>query len=161
MKGAKIKHTIQAEHRFFYGEPEFFECGLNLFLEQGSSLNIGKHKNKYGKLAIGDKVYINKYVIIDCHFFINIEKDVMIGPNCYISDFDHGLNYSETSGIRGEDTVGGVNIRKGVWIGAGVIILKGVEIGEGSVIGAGSLITKNVPPYSIVVGNPQRILKKI
>ena len=48
-----------------------------------------------------------------------------------------------------------------VWIGSYVIILDGVTIGDGAVIGAGSVVTKDVPPYSIVVGNPARVIKYI
>jgi acetyltransferase-like isoleucine patch superfamily enzyme len=48
-----------------------------------------------------------------------------------------------------------------VWIGANVIILKGVTIGEGAIVGAGSVVTKDVPPYTIVAGNPARIIREI
>lgn len=55
---------------------------------------------------------------------------------------------------------GSVTIGSDVWIGFGVIILPGVKIGDGAVIGAGSVIAKNIPPYSIVVGNPARVIRK-
>lgn len=54
-----------------------------------------------------------------------------------------------------------VNIRKGVWIGAGAIILPGVTIGEFSVVAAGAVVVKDVPPYSVVAGVPAKIIKKL
>ena len=56
---------------------------------------------------------------------------------------------------------GAVNIEDGVFVGTGVTITRKVKIGKWSVIGAGSLIFKDVPPYSVVVGNPQRIIKSL
>lgn len=52
-----------------------------------------------------------------------------------------------------------VIIEDGVWVGCNVTILKGVHIGKGSVIAAGSIVTKDVPPYSIVGGNPAKVIK--
>ncbi len=56
---------------------------------------------------------------------------------------------------------GGVIIEDDCWIGAGAIILNGITIGKGSVVGAGSVVTKDVPPYTIVAGNPARKIKDI
>lgn len=53
-----------------------------------------------------------------------------------------------------------VQIGNDVWIGSGAIVLCGINIGDGAVIGAGSVVTKDIPPYSIVVGNPARVIKK-
>lgn len=57
-------------------------------------------------------------------------------------------------------TKGAITIGNGVWIGDNVTILPGVQIGNGAVIGAGSIVTKSIPPYSIAVGNPARVIKK-
>ena len=57
--------------------------------------------------------------------------------------------------------VGGVKIGNDSWIGAGAIILNGLTIGEGAVIGAGAVVTRDVEPYTIVVGNPAHKIKEI
>lgn len=54
-----------------------------------------------------------------------------------------------------------IRIDNDVWIGAGAIIMNGVHLGEGCVIGAGSVVTKDVPPYTIVAGNPARVVRTI
>ena len=54
-----------------------------------------------------------------------------------------------------------IKVSDDVWIGAGVIILPGITIGEGAIIGAGAVVTKDVPPFAVVAGNPARILKYV
>ena len=54
-----------------------------------------------------------------------------------------------------------IRIENDAWIGAGAIILPGLTIGEGSIVGAGAVVTKDVPPHSVVAGNPARVIKKL
>jgi len=109
------------------------------------------------KIIIGNNFYANA----GCHFMgeITIGDDVMIGPKTIIWGRDHGMG-SGTPMNKQPHSKKPIIIGHDVWIGAGVIILKGVEIGDGCVIGAGSIVTKSIPPYSIVVGNPARVIKK-
>lgn len=125
------------------------------------------------RIAIGSNVFIGGGTLIDCIESISIDDDVLISYGCNIVDSDnHSVSYS----IRKKDLAdwrhgGGhdwattntkpVHIAKGVWIGARAMILKGVCIGEGAVVGAGSVVTKDVPPYTIVAGNPAKIIREI
>ena len=54
----------------------------------------------------------------------------------------------------------GISIEDGVWIGNNVLIMPGVKIGKKAIIGAGSVVTRDVPPYTIAVGNPARVIKQ-
>ena len=125
------------------------------------------------RIQIGDNVFIGAGVIIDCVDQIVIEEDVLIAHGCMVADSDnHSVSYSVRKNDLRDWKSGGkhdwsttvskpILISKGAWIGAKSIVLKGVSIGEGAVVGAGSIVTKDVPPYTIVAGNPARIIREI
>lgn len=124
-------------------------------------------------ISIGNNVFIGGATLIDCVQSIRIEDDVLVSYGCVITDSDnHSISYSIRKNDLSDWRAGGfhdwkttktrpVLLSKGVWIGANSMILKGVSIGEGSVVGAGSVVTKNVPPYTIVAGNPAKIIREI
>lgn len=127
-----------------------------LIINGGFSFNSGAHiiVNKGAKLSIGSG-YINRHCKIRCFGEINIGQDVAISENVSIWDTDaHQVvkeNYSMTKPI---------NIGNHVWIGTNSIILKGVTIGDNSIIAAGSVVNKDVPPNSLVGGNPAKVIKE-
>ena len=83
-----------------------------------------------------------------------------MGPDCIIYTQNHNFsNISIPMDQQGFQEEKEVIIEDDVWIGGRVIILPGVKIGKGSIIGAGAVVSKNVDPYSIVVGNPARKVK--
>ena len=124
------------------------------------------------EILIGNNVFIGGNSLIDCVDSIAIEDDVLISFGCLLADSDnHSLRYS----IRKNDlrnwkagqpnwstaNTKPIKISKGVWVGANSIILKGVTIGTGSIVGAGSVVTKSIPPWTVVAGNPARIIRNI
>jgi acetyltransferase-like isoleucine patch superfamily enzyme len=111
------------------------------------------------KILIRRGTYVNRFTVIDATDKIQIGSNCMIGPQCYITDHDHG---HEVGRLVSEQPLIGrpVWIGNDVWIGAGVIILKGVNIGDSAIIGAGSVVTKDVPPMAKVVGVPARMLEQ-
>ncbi len=113
-----------------------------------------------GKIEIGNKTHIGEGTIIFSDIGIKIGENVIIGPQNIIVDFDHIYESFEIpinqQGIKRKE----VKIEEDVWISSHCVITKGVEIRKGSVIGAGSIVNKSIPPYSIAVGAPIRVIKK-
>lgn len=112
---------------------------------------------KSGKIMIEKGVYINRYTMIDAHDSIVISSGCMIGPHCYITDGDHGMELDIPVGNQ-PMTTAPVLLEEGVWLGAGVKVLKGVTIGRGAVVGAGAVVTRSIPEKAIAVGVPAKIV---
>lgn len=106
-----------------------------------------------GIISVGDKVFINRYCIINAHERISIGNGTTIGPGTYIYDHDHDGN----GGYR----TSAIEIGSNVWIGAGCIILKGTRIGDNAVIGAGTLIAKDVESNTLLLNERTRITKAL
>jgi acetyltransferase-like isoleucine patch superfamily enzyme len=120
--------------------------------------------------VLGEYSYISSGSIVNR---TRIGKFTSIGPGTYIGLWDHDTDVTthsfhlyETSGyfVNGyknykRDSII-TDVGNDVWVGANVCIQKGVRIGSGAIIGSGSVVTKDVEPYSIIVGNPGRLLRK-
>lgn len=116
------------------------------------------------EIIIGDNVFFNSRTHISAINKMIIGNGVLIGSDVLICDNNHGstLSFDELNvppQKRRLFSKGSIIIEDNVWIGDKAVILSGVTIGCGSIIGAGSIITKSIPPFSIVVGNPARIVK--
>jgi acetyltransferase-like isoleucine patch superfamily enzyme len=123
-------------------------------------------------IRIGSNVSIGGQSLLAAVQSIVVEDDVLISYQCIIVDSDnHNLRYSLRKNDLHEWLTGRhdwnkvqtqpVRICKGSWLGARVIVTKGVTIGEGAVCGMGSVVTRDVPPYAVVAGNPARIIKEL
>lgn len=124
-----------------------------------------------GYVEIGDRCYLGASHLV-CHSNISIGDDVIISWGVTIVDHDsHSLEWlcrSQDVGdwMRGNKcwdcvTIRPIKIGNKSWIGFGASILKGVSIGEGAIIGANSVVTRDVPAYSVVVGNPARVVRNL
>jgi acetyltransferase-like isoleucine patch superfamily enzyme len=107
---------------------------------------------------IGRNVFVNQ----NCTFYdlggLDIADDVMIGPNVSLITSGHPV---EPSRRRDFTIAKPIAIERNVWIGAGATIIGGVTVGENSVVAAGSVVTRNVPPNTLVGGNPARVIRSI
>jgi len=113
----------------------------------------------FPKLTVGKNVFINRFCTFGGEEDIILENNVILGPRVDIMSGTH--DYSNPNQRAGK--IGGkkIVIKKGSWICANCTILAGVTVGEGSVVAAGSVVTKDVPPNTIVAGVPAKVIKKL
>jgi maltose O-acetyltransferase len=115
------------------------------------------------ELRIGNRAFIGSNCLFSVAKLIEIGDDVLIASGCSVSDYSgHPLDpdLRIAGGQVAPEDVRPVRIGNKAWLGRGAIVLPGVTIGEGAVIGAGAVVTKDVPPGSICVGNPGRLLSR-
>lgn len=114
--------------------------------------------------SIGKDSYFPSDIIITQYFIDNkchlsIGDRVSIGPNVILALTQHA-NYSNINQYINKKPFS-ITIEDDAWIGAGAIILPGVTIGTGAIVGAGSVVTHSVESYTVVAGNPARVIKKV
>ena len=153
-------------------------CIIAPDVKLGKNVKIFSFVNLYG-CEIGDRTKIGA--------FVEIQKNSKIGRNCKISSHSfvcegvhiednvfvgHNVTFINDLYPRATNPEGGMQteedwevvptfVKQGASIGSSATVLAGVTIGENAIVGAGAVVTKNVPPFTIVTGNPARVLRKI
>jgi acetyltransferase-like isoleucine patch superfamily enzyme len=127
----------------------------------GNNIYIGESSIISGGVTIGNNVSINSNVCLVASkpSQITIGDDCLIAQNVIVRADDHG--YDDPSKLireQGKNSAD-ITIEQDCWLGANVVILKGVHLGAHCVVGAGTIVTKSFPPYSVIVGNPGKLLK--
>jgi len=131
----------------------FKRTGQNINIEHGAYFGNGR------EIEIGDNSGIGLNARLSGP--ITIGANVMMGPDVMIYTANHNTARTDIPMIQqGDSDHNPVIIEDDVWIGARAILLPGVHIGKGAIIAAGSIVTKDVPPYTIVGGNPARAIKQ-
>jgi len=131
-----------------------------IHISQHCELSKGVTIKGYGgNVIINENTFLGEYVVIYGHGGVTIGSNTLIAMHTCIVSSNH-TTPAQNELIRNmPDILLPVNIGSDVWIGAGCKILGGITIGDGSVVGAGSVVTKDLPAYSISVGNPSKIIK--
>jgi galactoside O-acetyltransferase len=112
------------------------------------------------RLVIGDRVRLGRCVSVACIGEVVIEDDVMTSDNVFIADCFHEYADPHTPVLHQPmSTPEPVRIARGAYLGAGSIVLGGVTVGENAYVGEGAVVTKDVPPHAVVLGNPARIVE--
>ena len=139
--------------------------GEGVWLEKPFRCNYGDN------ISIGENTFINCDCIFSDDNRITIGKNVMIAPRVQLYAAVHPIAPSErilnlpkseqADHLPYRVSSKPIVIEDDCWLGGGVIVLAGVTIGKGSVIGAGSIVTKDIPPYAVAVGNPCQVRRTI
>lgn len=138
--------------------------GRNTRMLDPRNIRVGSHclildhvylrAGQQGRIQVGDYCAINTHAKLFGHGGIVIGDYTQLGPGSLITTTTHDFD------DRMKTSFAPVRLAEWVWVGAGAIILPGVTIGEHAVIGAGSIVTKDLPAYSVAVGNPARVIRE-
>lgn len=115
-------------------------------------------------IILEDGVKIGRRVMFSAKNRIHVGRDTVFGPSVLLMDHNHAFeDVSNAIGLQGVTEGGTIRIEQGCWLGFGaaVVCSKGeLVIGRNSVIGANAMVTRSIPPYSVVAGNPARVVKQ-
>jgi lipopolysaccharide O-acetyltransferase len=181
-KGVIIHAFYYINTRIFYKNARLIRLPIEIrgreFIDFGNKLTTGKncrievtvHAIDYLKkqriISFGNNVIINDNVHIAAKYSVKIGNNVLLASKVFISDHNHG-NYSGSEEhsspivppndrpLFGKEII----IEDDVWLGEFVVVLPGVTIGKGCIIGAMAVVNKSIPPYSIAVGIPAKVIK--
>jgi acetyltransferase-like isoleucine patch superfamily enzyme len=116
----------------------------------------------YGyNISIGNNVFVGRNCTILDPCEIKIGDNCFLGPNVSLFGATLYTDPKRRQGSKSAQIGSKITISEDVWIGGGVIVLPGVKIGKGAAVGAGSVVTKDVPPYTVVAGNPARVTRGV
>ncbi|WP_275425366.1 acyltransferase [Yoonia maritima] len=135
-----------------FADPSSVSVGRDCYFWRGCDVSSERRNSQ---LVIGNKAQINRDVHLDITGGLNIGDGVTISENVVVYTHDHGLDPHSTAMARPK------TIEADVWIGMRAVILPQCQnIGRGAVIGAGAIVTRDVPAYAVVVGNPARPIRQ-
>lgn len=127
--------------------------GGELLIEQPFYCDYGYN------IEVGENFYMNVNGVILDGARVTFGNNVFVAPNCGFYTAGHPLDIAQRN--QGLEYARPIRIGNDVWIGAGVSVLPGVTIGDGAVIGAGSVVNRDIPPHTLAVGNPCRVIREL
>ena len=140
---------------------ESISIGENCIVGEDSWLNVNHKLHNFKSIEIEDNCYIGKRVTISSAKKIIIKSYSLIADDCKLLGANHNYdNPLEPYAMTGASDTEIISIGVNVWIGNSACLIGNIKIGHGSVIGAGSVVTKDVPPFCIAVGNPCKVIKR-
>ncbi len=177
-----VRTGLQRLRTVFYVSPAFrslcASAGPGLYIQQlpnvsgpvrisigsqvcisGELTIIGGRMAALPELIIADRVFLGPQLAIYLNRQVVIEEDALISQNVYIADSDghHRIPELRARNVASDAAdIRPVRICRHAWLGRGCFILKGVTVGEGAIVGAGSVVVSDVPPFTMVAGNPAR-----
>jgi acetyltransferase-like isoleucine patch superfamily enzyme len=142
--------------------PSFFTINPGrIVLQEGTKLSKGCVLDCFGgEITIGSNVFFGPYCVLYGHGNIRIGNDCLIAMGCKIIAGNHSIPAPGALIRLQPDVAEAIDIGNDVWLGADVKVLAGVTIGDGCIVGAGSVVTSDLPPYTIAIGSPAKVIRQ-
>lgn len=150
------------QHVYLHACPNGIKIGCNSYVMYGTVLHVYNFRNlPRSGIWIGQDSLIGEYNVIRGQGGVTIGDRVYTSPLVQLLAVNHVYQDPSRSFVEQGITAEGIVIEDDVWIGAGAIVTDGVRVGQGAVIAAGAVVTKDVPPHTLVAGVPARVIKSI
>lgn len=164
----KVGEAFKISKDYYISNPKYIEIG-NRFsaLERlrMEAIEVYGDQKFTPSIRLGNNISFNNDVHIGCINLIEIGDNCLFASRIYITDHNHGDTTIEMlkthPDLRPLISKGPVIIKNNVWVGEGAAIMPGVTIGENSIVATNAVVTKDVPPNSVVAGVPARVIKTI
>ncbi len=145
---------------YLHALPAGIHIGAGTSLMHGTIFHVFNYRNlPHAGIFVGKNCFFGEYTCIRGQGGVHIGDGVYTGTQVQIAAVNHVYadpdKFIKDQGITAE----GITIEDDVWLGSNAVVVDGVTIGKGSVVGAGAVVTKNLPPYSIAVGVPAKVVK--
>lgn len=159
----KLGHGVYLDQRtYLHACPNGIKIGANTIVMHGAVLHVYNFRNlPHAGIKIGRDSLIGEYTVIRGQGGVQIGDRVYTSPFTQIIAVNHVFDDPELPFVEQGITAEGILIEDDVWLGSGAIVTDGVRVGRGAVVAAGAVVTKDVPPHTVVAGVPARAVKDI
>jgi lipopolysaccharide O-acetyltransferase len=142
------------------GGERWISIGAGVFIGSGSYLQVLYDADGAGRLEIGDGTSVTGSCVLSAARSVRLGRNVLLARNVYIADHRHAFEDPARPVLaQGVDQVAPVEVGDGAWLGQNVVVGPGVRIGAGAVIGANAVVLDDIPPHSVAVGAPARVVR--
>ncbi len=162
-KNIKLGNGVYLDQgTYLHATPNGIEIGENSIVMHGAVLHVYNFRELPNSgIKIGKDSLVGEYSVIRGQGGVEIGDRVFTSPFTQIIAVNHVFNDPKRPFVDQGITAEGIVIEDDVWLGASAVITDGVRVGKGAIVAAGAVVTKDVPPYTVVGGVPAKVIKKI
>lgn len=147
---------------YVHATPGGVEIGDRTTIMHNTELHVFNFRDlPHAFIRIGSDTFVGESVVVRGQGGVTIGNSVLIAPHVKILAINHTFSDPTRPVIEQGITGRGIVVEDGSWIGAGAVILDGVRVGQGAVVGANAVVSRDVPPHTLVVGSPARVVKRM
>lgn len=156
------RHVYLDHGVYLHACPQGIFIGDETFVMHGSELHVYNFRGlPQSGIWVGRNCFVGEFCLIRGQGGVHVGDAVLLAPRVQMLAVNHLFNDPSRPVIQQGITARGIVVEDGAWIGAGAILLDGARVGEGAVVGAGAVVTGDVPPHTLAVGVPARVVRRL